>query len=90
MNSEKDWQLFKLYFEDVNKDFFKTIQEKYKNITHNDLRIAALIKLNLNIKEAAAVLNISPESLKKARYRLRVKLGLTERRNFHNFLKNIN
>ncbi len=76
MSSEKDWHLFKLYFEEVNKDFLNSLQEKSDQITINDLRLAALIKLNLNIKEAAAVLNIEPDSLKKARYRLRQKLKL--------------
>jgi tetratricopeptide (TPR) repeat protein len=76
MSSQKDWHLFKLYFEEVNKEFLNSLQEKSDQITINDLRLAALIKLNLNIKEAAAVLNIEPDSLKKARYRLRQKLKL--------------
>ncbi len=76
MNLEKDWELFKMYFEEVNKDFYTNLRKKSGQLTQGDLKLAALIKLNLNIKEAAAVLNISPDSLRKARYRLRKKLGL--------------
>lgn len=89
MNSENDWDLFKLYFEEVNKNFFSTLQENCKDLTTGDQKLAALIKLNLNIKEAAAVLNISPDSLKKARYRLRKKLGLYDRENLADFLNRI-
>lgn len=86
MNSEKDWDLFKLYFENVNENFYTTLQNKSNELTSGDLKLAALIKLNLNIKEAAAVLNISPDSLRKARYRLRKKLGLYDRENLSDYL----
>ncbi|RLD61140.1 MAG: hypothetical protein DRJ05_03280 [Bacteroidetes bacterium] len=89
MNSENDWDLFKLYFEEVNENFFKNLQENYDSITINDLKLAALIKLNLNIKEAASVLNIAPDSLKKARYRLRQKFGLKTTDSLSEFLNNI-
>ncbi|MBD0257437.1 MAG: hypothetical protein ICV83_17105 [Cytophagales bacterium] len=36
-----------------------------------------MLKLNLNLKEAAGILSISPESVKKARHRLRKKLNLS-------------
>lgn len=89
MKSEKDWDLFKLYFEEVNRTFYSTLQSNYKDLTPGDLKLAALIKLNLNIKEAAAVLNVAPDSLKKARYRLRCKLGLNDRENLADFLNKI-
>jgi tetratricopeptide (TPR) repeat protein len=89
MNSEKDWDLFKLYFEEVNKDFFSSLHMQSDELTTGDMKLAAMIKLNLNIKEAAAVLNISPDSLRKARYRLRRKLGLLDRENLTDFLQRI-
>ena len=36
----------------------------------------ALLKMNLSSKEIANILNISAEGVKKARHRLRKKLGL--------------
>jgi tetratricopeptide (TPR) repeat protein/DNA-binding CsgD family transcriptional regulator len=74
--TRKDWELFKKYFESINKDFNKKLREINHTLSVNDYRLAALISLNLNIKEAAAVLNISPGSVKLARHRLRKKLGL--------------
>ncbi len=74
--TEKDWELFKKYFENINKDFNKRLREINPSLSVHDYRLAALISLNLNIKEAAAVLNITPSSVKLARHRLRKKLHL--------------
>jgi len=76
LQSEKDWELFKLYFEQVNKTFFRNLETINPELTQNDLRLAALIKLRFNIKEAASVLNLAPNSIKGARSRLRIKLHL--------------
>ncbi len=89
MNLEKDWETFKMYFEEVNKNFYTKLRKISGELTPGDMKLAALIKLNLNIKEAAAVLNISPDSLRKARYRLRKKLGLKYGDNLSYFLNNL-
>jgi DNA-binding CsgD family transcriptional regulator len=76
LRSDKDWDLFKLYFEEVNKLFYQELAKVNSDLTSNDLKICALLKLNMNIKESASVLNIEPDSVKKARYKLRKKLNL--------------
>jgi len=76
LKTEKDWEVFKLYFEQVNTDFFNELLKLNATLNNHDLRHCALIKLNLNIKETASVLNLSPNSIKSARYRLKKKLNL--------------
>ncbi len=73
---DKNWENFIKYFEQVHKDFSKTVKMKYPEITTNELRLMALLKMNLSSKEIANILNISPEGIKKARYRLRKKLDI--------------
>ncbi len=73
---DKDWEDFKRFFEEVHTDFHKKLKEKHPDLSPNDLKICSLTRLNLNIKETASVLGISPESAKTARYRLRKKLNL--------------
>jgi len=73
---EKDWQNFKSVFEQVHPDFFSKLKSKYLNISSNEMRMAAMMKMNLNTKEMASILNITPESVKKARHRLRKKMEL--------------
>ena len=76
INIDKDWEDFKRYFEDVHTGFIETLKEKHLDLSANDLKICALTRLNLNIKESAIILGITPESVKTARYRLRKKLDL--------------
>ncbi|WP_343486458.1 tetratricopeptide repeat protein [Allomuricauda sp. d1] len=73
---DNDWEDFKRYFEEVHTNFYSRLKEKHPEISANDLKICALARLNLSIKETANILGISPESAKTARYRLRKKLNL--------------
>jgi DNA-binding CsgD family transcriptional regulator len=83
------WDDFNLYFESVNKNFYTRLKQIYPEISANDLKICALIKLNLSIKEMASILNISPDSVKTARYRLRKKLQMTADDNLTDFILSV-
>lgn len=89
MNHDKEWQNFNTHFESINKNFYDKLKQNYPDISPNDLKICALIKLNLSIKEMAAILNISPDSVKTARYRLRKKLQLNSEDNLTDFIFNL-
>ena len=89
LNHDKEWKDFNAYFESINKNFYSRLKQAYPDISPNDLKICALIKLNLSIKEMAAILNISPDSVKTARYRLRKKLQLNTEDNLTDFILNL-
>jgi len=76
LQDDKNWENFSKYFEQVHKDFNSKIKQKYPGVTSNELRLMALLKMNLSSKEIANILNISNEGIKKARYRLRKKLNI--------------
>ena len=76
IKDDTNWENFKRRFEEVHKDFNKNIKQAYPKITSNELRLMALLKMNLSSKEIATLLNISQEGVKKARQRLRKKLAL--------------
>lgn len=83
---DKDWENFKLFFEQVHQDFFDQLKVQYPDLTGSDLKLCALIRLNLSMKETSALLGISAESVKTARYRLRKKLNLMSGENLMDFL----
>ncbi len=89
LNVDKDWDLFKIYFEQINESFFDKLKEINPKLSSNDFRLSALIKLNLSLKESASVLNISPESVKNARYRLKKKLNLNGEQDLTQFINNL-
>ncbi len=87
--TEKDWELFKNYFESINKKFNRRLNAINPKLSTHDYRLAALVSLNLNIKETAALLNISPNSVKIARYRLRKRLNMDNDDDLYTFLNKL-
>lgn len=86
LESEKDWDEFRMYFEKVHSSFFENIKQQYPDLTQGDLKLCALISLNLSMKEMAELMGISPESVKMARHRLRKKLNLATEDNLTEFV----
>ncbi len=89
IRSEEDWELFRHYFEEINPDFYPKLLELNSKITPSELKLSALIKLNFSIKETAALLNISPDSVKTTRHVLRTKLGLEKGMNIYDYLNKL-
>ncbi|KQC29489.1 tetratricopeptide repeat protein [Flagellimonas eckloniae] len=77
LQDDNNWENFARYFEEVHKDFNSKVAKKHPEITPNELRLIALIKMNLSSKEIANILNISIPGVKKARQRLRKKMNLS-------------
>ena len=76
LHSEGYWNEFLLLFSKIYPDFFEKLKERYPELTQNELRLCALIKLNIGLLDMASALNITTESARKARYRLYKKLHL--------------
>jgi DNA-binding CsgD family transcriptional regulator len=87
--TEDDWEQFKLLFEQVHRNFFAELRLKHPGLTAAEIRIAALLKLNLSTREMASMLGISAESVNKARYRLRKKLDLHPEQDLQEFIENV-
>jgi tetratricopeptide (TPR) repeat protein len=84
--NENSWERFRIYFDELHKGFEEKIRQVAPDISSGELRLISLIKMNLNSQEIASVLNISGEGIKKARYRLRKKLGLEGEGSLEDFL----
>lgn len=76
INNNKDWEFLEEAFNNADKDFLKKIKKVHPNLTPNDLRFCAYLRLNLSSKEIAPLLNISVRSVEIKRYRLRKKINL--------------
>ena len=76
LHSDKDWDTFKVYFEQINSDFLHRLKDRFPHLTTNDIRLAALLRLNMTNKEIASILNITHQSVKNALYRLKTKMNL--------------
>ena len=76
MHTNTNWDNFKLHFEDVHPNFFKILTDRYPNLTPNDHRLSAFIKMGLKNKEVATVTGVSVRAVEKARERLKKKMGV--------------
>lgn len=89
IDNQQQQQLFETYFEDVHNEFFKRLKEKHEQLTPNDLKLCAYIRMNISTKEIATLLNISYRGVEISRYRLRKKLDLSRDINLATYLSNI-
>lgn len=70
------WIEFEKIFTNIHSGFFKKLLSICPELTSSEIKIAVLLKLNLNTKEIAAITFKSEAAIKSSRYRLRQKLGL--------------
>ena len=89
LNNTDDWKMFQEAFNNADKKFLKKIKSKHPELTPNDLRLCAYLRLNLASKEIAPLLNISPRSVEVKRYRLRKKMDLPHDENLTNYILEI-
>jgi len=89
-NANKDiWEEFEVRFKEIHADFYNTLGQRYPDLTPNEFRLCAFLKLNMTNKEIAAITYQTPDSLRMARYRLRKKLKLSREENLVSFLAKI-
>ncbi|RKR12389.1 regulatory LuxR family protein [Maribacter vaceletii] len=86
INNADDWRTFEQAFNNADKDFLKRIKEIHPELTSNDLRLCAYLRLNLSSKEIAPLLNISGRSVEVKRYRLRKKMGLEHEKSLSDYI----
>lgn len=86
---DKYLQAFEQQLRKTESALFRTLMERYPQLTQNDLRLIGMLQLGMTAQEIRSLLNITPDSLKKNRYRLRKKLGLATEQNLEEFFKSI-
>jgi hypothetical protein len=84
--TEDHWDRFKKSFEEVYPGFLGRIRYFYPDITASELRLTAFIRLSISLQDAATILGISIDSIKKSRYRLKKKLNVPEGEGLDEFI----
>ncbi len=83
---ENDWSNFSIHFDSVHHDFIKRIKKDYPELSTKDQKLCAYLRMNLQTKEIAPLLNISVRGVEISRYRLRKKLGIEKEVNLNEFM----
>lgn len=83
---EEEWHSFIVHFEEVHPDFFQILKNRNEGLTSGDLRMCAYLAMDFSAKEIARIFNITPESVRKRKQRLREKLDLEKGKDLNTWL----
>ncbi|WP_103923403.1 two component regulator three y domain-containing protein [Algoriphagus boritolerans] len=86
LDGGEEWSRFSENFDQVHGNFITRLKEKYPELTPQEIRFSAYLRMNLNTKEIANLLGISVRGVEIGRYRVRKKLGLSRQENLSDFL----
>jgi len=75
------WGEFEVRFQQVHQDFYEKLREKYPDLTPNEIKICAFLKLNMTTKDISAITFQTVKSIQVARNRLRKKMGISRDEN---------
>lgn len=87
---ENIWSVFEDRFREVHKNFYENLEARFPNLSENDRKLCAFIRLDMNTKEIATITHQNINSIEVARTRLRKKLNIANKEiNLNSFLASI-
>lgn len=86
---DRDWEKFELYFNNIHDKFTLELKDKFPQLSANDIKMCAYLRMNLSTKEIASILNISVRGVEISRYRLRKKMELENGTNLTEYLSKL-
>ncbi|MFN5168493.1 MAG: hypothetical protein ACK5DD_02615 [Cyclobacteriaceae bacterium] len=83
---QEDWKQFEHHFDRIHGDFLKRLTTEFADLTPGEQKLCAFLRLNMDTKEIANLMTISPRGVEIARYRLRKKFKLETHQNLAKFI----
>jgi len=76
LNGSNETELFNQQFAQVHQKFHANLKTAHPGLTKSEIRFCAYLKLNLSSSHIANSLNVTPDAIRKIRYRIRKKMNL--------------
>lgn len=89
LKNDSQLDSFFTHFEEANPEFLSRLNEKHPNLIPGEIRFITYVYMNLNNKEIASLLNITPQSTRKRKERLAKKINLPEGESLYGYLSSI-
>lgn len=89
MKNDDNWENYVRHFNEVNQDFIKKLIERHPDLTTTDIRYISYVYMNLDTKEIATILNITPVACRKRKERIEKRLKLSEDISLNAYLMSI-
>lgn len=90
VDNQQVWENFENHLNLLHNDFIKRLKQEFPNLNFPDLKLSALLRMELSTKEIASLLNISVRGVETRRYRLRKKLDIDKELDFASFFEQFN
>jgi len=74
--NDADWTQFARHFDQIHSNFLSRLKERFPDLSSNDLKLCAYLKMNMTSKEIAQLMSITIKAVEVSRYRLRKKLQI--------------
>ena len=81
------WSEFETRFLNIHTDFYSRLLEDFPNLTHNELKICAFLRLGMNTKDICSITFQNIRAVETTRFRLRKKINLSTGDNLSTFLQ---
>lgn len=89
LRKDTQWDSFFIHFEELNQGYLDRLRTQHPNLTLNDIRFLSFLYMNLSYKEIASLLNITPQSCRKRKERLFIKMNVPNNQSLHSYLSSI-
>ncbi|GEM_PF-1116276 len=89
LTMQNGWEKLKINFNSLHNGFFEYLESNFPELSNIDKKHLAYIRMNLDNTSIAQLMNVKLDSLRKHRYRIKVKLGLDNDDGLYNYLKKI-
>ncbi|MFC7772817.1 tetratricopeptide repeat protein [Flavobacterium sp. GCM10027622] len=87
LHQENEWEDFNIFFEEIHPNYIKNLSNiALEDLSPAELKLGILLRLNLSSKEIAAILRVTPDSVRVARHRFRKKLPIDAKKDLIIFL----
>lgn len=83
------WEEFEVRFQQVHRDFYDKLQALYPDLSPNEIKLSAFLRLNMTTKDISAITFHTPKSIQVARTRLRKKLNIDREDNLVTYLQQL-
>lgn len=84
-----NWTIFQMKFDLIYPEISTSLISKYPSLTSQDRLIISAIFTSLNNKQLSVILNVQPASIRKYKYRLKLKLGLDKNEDIVQFINKL-
>jgi DNA-binding CsgD family transcriptional regulator len=83
------WEEFRLIFDKVHPTLLSNLQQQFPGLTQSEMRLLALVKMNIGSADTAKLLGITTDSLRVVRYRVKKKLQLAPEESLSAFVQSL-